>query len=363
LEKTIQVSRQSLSSPVLISSSFMMDNEEVFSMQTESGVDVCKEMRDVVYNKALRAVEIDIRDSSNGKEFQYSFYIDSTKECQSHIENWSFKDPERGEVNFQPEDDIHFIGILPTEKSANLDTIDSIKEMCFLTDYIGSHRYSPPIDLRLNLSSRRLYSGIDGKYSYDWLVSEFSRASSQYATKISQWYSVNFEGWRIEVDKSHAPLYHINFVNGELENNITDTGEGIIQSLPIVIRAVRPCDSPTMIMFEEPETHLHPAAHGNLCQLIAESAKQDRNKSYLIETHSKNFILRLRRLIAEKKISNSDVALYYVKFDEDSKSSSLEEIVLTERGMIDSSSRWPDNVFEESLDEVIAIRDANMEGR
>jgi len=349
--------------PALISSSLMMNNEEVFSMQTEDGVDVCKEMRDVVYNKAIRTVEIETKDSKNGIEFDYSFNIDSTREIQSHLDSWRIKDSNVGELKILPDDDKHFHGVIPKGDFIDSKYVDSLIKLRFFTDYIGSHRYNPPIDLRLNASNRRLYSGIDGRYCYDWLVSEFSKTSSEYAQQIAKWYSDNFEGWRIDVDKSHAPLYHINFVNGVLENYITDTGEGIIQSLPIVIRAIRPCDVPTMIMLEEPETHLHPAAHGNLSQLIAESTMRDGNKSYLIETHSKNFILRLRRLIAEKKISKDDVALYYIKFNEETKSSSLEEILLTEKGMIDPSSRWPDNVFEESMDEVIAIRDANINGR
>lgn len=57
---------------------------------------------------------------------------------------------------------------------------------------------------------------------------------------------------------------------------------------------------PTLIVVEEPETHLHPAAHGDLAERFVDSFIEDSNKRYLIETHSQNFVLRLRRLIAEK---------------------------------------------------------------
>ncbi|MBK9565149.1 MAG: hypothetical protein IPO37_08205 [Saprospiraceae bacterium] len=66
------------------------------------------------------------------------------------------------------------------------------------------------------------------------------------------------------------------------------------------------------MVVEEPETHLHPAAHGDLAERFVDSFIEDSNKRYLIETHSQNFVLRLRRLIAEKKIKPFDIALYYI---------------------------------------------------
>ena len=69
-----------------------------------------------------------------------------------------------------------------------------------------------------------------------------------------------------------------------------------------------------MISIEEPELHLHPAAHGNLAELFVESLT-DTNKNYFIETHSQNFILRLRALVAEGKINCEDLAIYYVDYD------------------------------------------------
>lgn len=92
--------------------------------------------------------------------------------------------------------------------------------------------------------------------------------------------------------------------------NILDAGVGIVQSLPIVIRAMEKCNKETLIIIEEPETHLHPAAHANLGELVCDSVKNDPFKKYLIETHSLNFIMRLRRLIAEGRLEKEKVSLY-----------------------------------------------------
>ena len=87
--------------------------------------------------------------------------------------------------------------------------------------------------------------------------------------------------------------------------------------------------------------------------MIAVSAKEDTNKRYLIETHSKNFILRLRRLIANKQLDIDDVALYYVDFDEKNACSSLRKINIGSDGSVDF---WPNRMFDESLQETLAIR-------
>lgn len=128
--------------------------------------------------------------------------------------------------------------------------------------------------------------------------------------------------------------------------------------MPIVIRACRTCPEPTLIILEEPETHLHPAAHGNLAQLIAESTKNDSNKSYLIETHSINFIMRIRRMIAEGLLSVADVSMYYIEYDTETSSSNLRLVDVREDGSV---SYWPKGVFEETLQETIAIKKAQSQ--
>jgi len=99
---------------------------------------------------------------------------------------------------------------------------------------------------------------------------------------------------------------------------------------------------------------LHPAAHGSLAQRFVESL-EDKNKSYLIEAHSENLVLRMRRLIAEGLLNKDDLGVYYVHFDEYTKESSLQLIDVDEEGEV---SWWPEGIFSESLNEVIQIRNA-----
>jgi predicted ATPase len=118
-----------------------------------------------------------------------------------------------------------------------------------------------------------------------------------------------------------------------------------------------PAEKETLIIIEEPESHLHPAAHGNLAERFVDSYKEDSNKRYLIETHSQNFVLRLRRLVAQGKLKPEELAIYYVDFKEEEYLSELKPIKVNLDGSV---NWWPDGVFGETIIETRAIMSANV---
>lgn len=343
--------------PALIESSLEGDTDEVFSSVTNNGVIICTELRDIVYGRANRAVRFVISDSEKAYSLDYSFFVDTTKQVQTHIENCNLLKDKNTIFSYtnttNDNTDNIFNGIVPKDEFRK----DFFRNLDFQTDYISSIRAIPALDFRLNPSLSDL-SENDGSNCYQYIIRESLKTNSEALATVSDWYEKNFDGWRISIDKSQSPIYHVEMKNGSISNNILDTGFGIIQSLPIIIRTARKCIKPTLVILEEPESHLHPAAHASLGELIAKSALEDKNKRYLIETHSQNFLLRLRRMIAEKKISKDDVAFYYVSFEKSDLSSKLNKIIINDNGMIDKSTPWPKGIFEESLQEVIGIRDA-----
>ncbi len=84
--------------------------------------------------------------------------------------------------------------------------------------------------------------------------------------------------------------------------------DAVVQRLRRQIRD----SEPYLDVVEHPELPLHPAAHGGLADLFVESAKRP-GARILLEIHSKAFLLRVRRSIAEEKIDPSKVALYWVE--------------------------------------------------
>ena len=223
-----------------------------------------------------------------------------------------------------------------------------------IIDYIGPFRKNPKLDLRIE-PQMPLASSFDGINTYQALLRDAKTPSRLVCNKVSKWYQDNFEGWSVEVNDRQNPIYHIEMKNNGFSIPIQDCGTGILQSLPIVIRACQPTEKPTLVVLEEPESHLNPAAHAELCQLIVDSTKEDANKRYLIETHSHTFILRLQRLLAEGKISPDDVALYFVQYHEEERSSQLERIEMMPDGSI---PQWPKGMFLDVMKELLVINKA-----
>lgn len=233
---------------------------------------------------------------------------------------------------------------------------DELSDLNLNVDYFGPFRELPQRDIRLKIFSSIDKIGYPGDNAYQLLIQDSQTTERTLIQKVSDWYKLNFEGWGIRVNEDTAPIYHIELTRniGPTNINIVDAGQGMSQALPLVVRALMPVDKDTLIVMEQPELHLHPAAHGDLAELFVDSLTEGL-KRYLIETHSQNFVLRLRRLVAQGILKPDDLALYFVDFDEETGTSNLQPIKVDESGEVDF---WPENIFNESLDEVLAIRRA-----
>jgi len=80
--------------------------------------------------------------------------------------------------------------------------------------------------------------------------------------------------------------------------SIVEVGFGVSQILPIIaVSLLSPVNS--LLIFEQPEIHLHPRAQAGLGEFFLCLARSGRR--VLVETHSDHLINRLRRRIAEDK--------------------------------------------------------------
>ena len=71
----------------------------------------------------------------------------------------------------------------------------------------------------------------------------------------------------------------------------------------------------TQLMIEQPEAQLHPTAQLELGSYFADIWKERRVGS-IIETHSGNILLRLRRLIANGSLNPEDVSVAFFDIEE-----------------------------------------------
>lgn len=234
-----------------------------------------------------------------------------------------------------------------------------ILDLKYNFDYIGAIRVLPDSDYS-NSADKFDKIGVNGENAYQILIQDFNNEKKLF-NKVNEWYKSKFEGWGVnilKIDKSEIK-YEVVLESGNLSINLKQTGQGIHQVLPLIVRSYMLETEPTLIVVEEPETHLHPAAHGDLAQRFVDSILEDKNKRYLIETHSENFVLRLRKLVAQREIKPNDLAIYYVEYNDESKSSNLRQIKIDEFGNIPNDD-WPSGIFSEASVEVRGIINAQM---
>jgi len=255
--------------------------------------------------------------------------------------------------------DCQFKGFIPTKfikEGTNENLSANFKIPKIDIDYIGPFRILPTRCFSLPGQIKFRDTGITGENAYLMLgVSKLEKKDKLYE-KVGEWYKEYFDGWELIVDDtSKKPLIQILLSKNDTEVNIMDVGQGMNQALPLVVRA-NVADRPdSIIVLEQPELHLHPAAHGDLAELFAKSAKEN-NQTFIIETHSENIILRLRKLIVENDFgfTKDDLIIYWIE-DAELKGKELREITVDEEGVL---SDWPEGVFNEGMKEILEMQKA-----
>lgn len=170
----------------------------------------------------------------------------------------------------------------------------------------------------------------------------------------ADWMEENLEGWRVDVQQVLSDLKLVARRQSR-ESNLADAGQGVQQVLPVAVlcswRKLGRGAAPFLDLIEQPELHLHDAAHAAIGDLLLSAVANGRG-NIVVETHSESLVLRVRRRIAEGLPPNQ-VALIYV--EDINETSQLRPIPLTEAGEVEW---WPDGVFSEAFLEVKAIRRA-----
>ena len=128
---------------------------------------------------------------------------------------------------------------------------------------------------------------------------------------------------------------------------LTDVGFGVSQVLPVLILCYYAPEGSILIL-EQPEAHLHPKVQSELADVLIDVVK-NRNVQIILESHSEHLLHRLTRRIAEEKISENDMALYFCEIN-DGKSTA-EKLSMDEYGNI---SNWPQNFFGDEMGDLAA---------
>lgn len=166
-------------------------------------------------------------------------------------------------------------------------------------------------------------------------------------------------GFDVRVLAEHRKEYEV-FVKTGLKRPdvlLTDVGFGISQVLPVIVECFYvPADS--IVIFEQPEIHLHPAVQADLADLFVDAIRarenaKERNVQFIIESHSEHFLRRLQLRIAQERLAPEDAALYFVHTDEEA--ARFEELQVDAFGNI---LNWPDKFFGDEMSDLVARTEA-----
>ncbi len=142
--------------------------------------------------------------------------------------------------------------------------------------------------------------------------------------------------------------------------NITDVGFGISQFLPVLVQCFY-APPRSVVLIEQPEIHLHPAAQLWLADLFIEVIHswengEPRNVQLIVESHSEHFLRRFQRRIAEKELNRDEVAAYFCQPAPDGA-------VLTplEVDFFGNIRNWPENFFGDTMGEAVTMNNAQMQ--
>ena len=132
------------------------------------------------------------------------------------------------------------------------------------------------------------------------------------------------------------------------------SGRGLTHVLPVVVTALSARRAGSGIdVIEHPEAELHPAAHADIAELLLDNLAGSA-RPLIIETHSEMVLLRARRWVAEGRLPAEHVLVYWIH-TESLGGSLVEKIRIDKNGEMET---WPDGVFIEDYEEILAIRRA-----
>lgn len=160
-------------------------------------------------------------------------------------------------------------------------------------------------------------------------LAEVIKDDQNLKNKVNKWLS-SF-GLDVDVEVFKEVIHKLKITQNNLSLDITDVGFGISQILPVIIQGFL-SQNESLTIIEQPEIHLHPKMQADLADLFIDIVTEGEGKKLLIETHSEYFLKRLRRRIAEGKISYRDVKIYLISPGNRANGSLLEDLNLQPGG-------------------------------
>ncbi|MBG1268360.1 AAA family ATPase [Nostoc sp. WHI] len=167
---------------------------------------------------------------------------------------------------------------------------------------------------------------------------------------------VDIENVRFEPSaKGFIPVFRAKNKLTGAESYLADFGFGVSQCIPIFVQGAL-LNPGKLLIVEQPEAQIHPAAQLEMGSFFAELWIK-RGVPSLIETHSENIILRLRKLISKGELKPEDVTIAYFYIEKNQNNESfvkVKNLSIDSNGVLEKG--LPMSFFGADVMEALGIR-------
>lgn len=250
--------------------------------------------------------------------------------------------------------------------------VDMLNETLDEMVHVGPLRRNPQrVYFGRGMRPGQLYS--QGENFEDMIFKAQQSGKSELIGRTNEWLSEC--GFDVQLGISEVgfgDLYQLVVKENGLSVNLADSGFGLSQTLPIIVRAVNmglkkergqeaskriPWSSPRfraaqirpIMLIEQPEIHLNPRIEADIGDFFINIVKSDID--LLIETHSEHLLNRVQRRVADGTIEDEDrISIYFVEKPEDK--SKIREITMDSSGRFED---WPSGFFQDDFEEAVEI--------
>lgn len=229
--------------------------------------------------------------------------------------------------------------------------------------YLSAERLGPRASFAMaeHLVRQQRQLGSRGEYTAHFLsvygseesvlqgVKHPEASSGSLTNQVEAWLGTVSPGVRLEITP-HTSMDVVNlqfsFVEGRLVSDPyrpTNVGFGLTYTLPIIVGALGAVRD-GLLLFENPEAHLHAKGQVKLAELFARVAAS--GVQLIIETHSEHILNGVRIAVHQGLIPPELVQLQY--FERRETADGLQHVVSSPN--LDSDGRidfWPDGFFDE----------------
>ncbi len=267
-----------------------------------------------------------------------------------HAPNW-------GVTKFAATSELSLYNLLPT-KLSSLTYAQEMMGTLLQLSYISADRTGPREVYPIAANTLHPHVGAKGEYA-PWYLSHFDQKetlpklrhpdepSPYLRRQVEFWMRYFFPGASISpesIPDTNLVKLLMRTSNQTNFHRPQNVGYGLTHVLPIVTACLG-ANQGDIIIIENPETHLHPAAQSTMGMFLATAVSA--GLQIILETHSDHILNGIRKAVKQQVISPEDTLIHFFAprpEESDGKAAQIVSPLIDQNGNLDY---WPPNFFDQ----------------